>query len=482
MSMVLFCLLAISPIQDAFAQYVCQINGAPELRNGSIAAGDATQNARINRDGTPSSCVGGAPTAAPVAGTFRFDSYNFTNPHPTEACVVVEYDMTACGGTANNSTQVNAYSSFNPASPNTNVIGEPGFSTIGTGTLTFRVTAGQAFTIVVHEVVANGGCAAYNFRLTYRTGCRQPGFDATNDGKADLAFFRPSNGFWHVLNSAGGATALPFGASADIITPGDYTGDGATDLSTYRHSANTWFFSRSQSDPANNVTYVPWGIAGDVPVPNDYDRDGKTDVALWRPSNGGWYILRSSDGTFSFRLWGLGSAGDIPITGDYDGDLMADIGVVRPIAGEHQWLLQNSNFGNGFWYGCGTVIPTCLAGVKWGATTDRPVVGDFDGDARTDIAVFRPSNGTWYYLRSSAGVGNAPGTPATAHAGFTWGVTGDIPQAADYDGDKKSDFAVFRPSSGTWWVNNSNNGSFSATPWGTSTDQPAASPYLITNP
>ena len=42
---------------------------------------------------------------------------------------------------------------LDPANPNNNVIGEPGFSTVGTGTLTFKLAAGASFTIVVHEVV-----------------------------------------------------------------------------------------------------------------------------------------------------------------------------------------------------------------------------------------------------------------------------------------------------------------------------------------
>ena len=83
-----------------------------------------------------------------------------------------------------------------------------------------------------------------------------------------------------------------------------------------------------------------------------------------------------------------------------------------------------------------------LLALQFGATTDKVVPGDYTGDGKADVAIWRPSTGQWLIIRSED----------FSFFGFPFGISTDVPAPGDYDGDGKFDAAVFRPSSSTWFI------------------------------
>ncbi|PYS99297.1 MAG: hypothetical protein DMF63_11780 [Acidobacteria bacterium] len=256
------------------------------------------------------------------------------------------------------------------------------------------------------------------------TGSVRSRADFDGDGKTDLSVFR--SGTWYLNESTAGFVAFAWGAASDTLTPGDFDGDGKTDAAVFRPNA----------DPAQPDFYIlnsagftvsgaSWGTTGDIPVVADYDNDGKSDIAVYRSSNTTWYVLNSGGGASAVVF---GQAGDVPVAGNFAGSANADYTLYRLGV----WVTQVNGGG--------------ILNFVHGAAGDILVPADYDGDNIDDRAVYRPSTGQWFILRSTDGAVQA----------FAWGNSTDVPVPGDYDGDGKDDVAVYR--NGQWWLNRSTSG------------------------
>ena len=342
---------------------------------------------------------------------------------------------------------------------------------VGTASITptqiSQLRAHQGY-VNVHTINHSGG------EIRGQIGNRRP-LDFDGDGRTDYSILRFPNvappGMapiqWFNLNSTNGFESIIHGdANTDFPAPGDYDGDGEDDYALYRAGASAgqqsnYYIIRSSD---STLQHYAWGLFGDQTVTRDYDGDGITDIAIFRrgataTAQTTWFIRRSSDNTaqiIGFGLTGNGtSTFDSAVPGDYDGDGKFDIAVYRfGLTPANTFIYRQSSDG-------------VIKYQPWGNfNSDYIVPGDFDGDGKFDFVAARTgamatSPMFWWIKRSSDG-----GQSVTQ-----FGLSADVPAQGDYDGDARTDIAVYRGGATTssqsfYYVRNSLNGNISITPWG----------------
>ena len=184
-------------------------------------------------------------------------------------------------------------------------------------------------------------------------------------------------------------------------------------------------------------------------IPNDAALIGQTFYGRWYVTDTGSANGFSVSRLITFTIFGTAAARPAPF--DFDGDRKTDISIYRPAVGEW-WYERSSNGGN--------------FAAQFGTSSDRTAPADYTGDGKADIAFWRPSSGTWFVLRSDD----------MSFYAFPFGTGTDVTVPADYDGDGKADAAVFRPSTNTWYIQRSSGGT-DIIGFGSAGDKPVPADY-----
>jgi Tol biopolymer transport system component len=141
---------------------------------------------------------------------------------------------------------------------------------------------------------------------------------------------------------------------------------------------------------------------------------------------------------------------------DFDGDGRSDPAIFRASAGDWWYLASTDN---------------SQRAAHWGAQTDVLAPADFDGDLKTDHAVWRPSDGNFYVLNSFNSTIRVE----------NFGLAGDIPTGGDFDGDNKADVAVYRAGAQSFFYYRGSmgnpQGNITFVPWGMTGDRPIVGDY-----
>jgi Cellulase (glycosyl hydrolase family 5) len=106
--------------------------------------------------------------------------------------------------------------------------------------------------------------------------------------------------------------------------------------------------------------------------------------------------------------------------GDFNGDGRDDIAIFRPSTG--LWAVRS------------------VTRLYFGVTGDFPVPGNFNGKGVLSPAVFRPSSGLWAIRGSTV---------------FYFGGADDSPVTGDFNGDGTDDVGIYRPEFGLWAIRDS---------------------------
>ncbi len=347
--------------------------------------------------------------------------------------------------------------------PSTPPAGGPAVTIVRRPTVTGTTDAGATVTI---KGSVNGGPLVLLATVTasqFKNGSVPAGtFTAQlpsnlNDGTITL-FATASNAAGNTNPTAGKLILTITTAPGDYIGATGFPGQkgllGAAGLAVYSPSTGDYVFAHAGTGITTFLN--AFGLPNvDIPVPGDYNGDGQTDPAIYRPTNGYWAIDVNSQATgqaptvlFVAPIFAPGP-NVAPAPADFDVDGQTDPAIYTIVNGAAYFvILHNLVSGS---------APETTQVVSWGITGDVPVPADFDGAGAAQVAVYRPSTGAWY-VRSSGAAGGAA-TPAGKQETpifVTPHLAGDVPVAADYDHIGRAEEAVFRPSNETFYIYNPN--------------------------
>jgi FG-GAP-like repeat len=264
--------------------------------------------------------------------------------------------------------------------------------------------------------------------------------DVNGDGSADLIWANQATNLAEIQLQAQGAPAgggvipnSPFDSSWSVVATGDFNGDGLTDL-VYRHAGDgvveIQFLNGLAGAGGGAISNNPFDTTWNIVTAGDFNGDGDSDLVWQQPASGLVEIqLLQGNASVGGGLIANNpfSAGwKIVAAGDFDGNGSADLAWQNQSTGlvELQFLSGSTAIGGG-------AIDNNPFGAGWSVVA----AGDFLGNGFDDLVYQRQADGLVeiQYLNGNTAVGG--GEIANSSFGSGWQVVG----AGDFNGDGKAD-------------------------------------------
>jgi hypothetical protein len=215
----------------------------------------------------------------------------------------------------------------------------------------------------------------------------------------------------------------------------------------FRPGTGEWLLDRNGTGLWNGCSVDEcsdnFGRTGDLPVVGYWGNALKSLVGFFDSETARWYLDFNGNGVLdgcetSTCRYLYGKPGDKPVAGDWTGNGKTRIGVFRPST--RQWFLDHN--GNGVLDSCS--VDRCIT---FGAAGDLPLAGDWTGRGVTEIGVFRPSTRQWFLMTTAPT--KLPGCTESPCV-YTFGIAGDLPVTGDWNGGGRDKIGIFRPKTGEW--------------------------------
>ena len=280
----------------------------------------------------------------------------------------------------------------------------------------------------------------------------------TSDGDMALVRYNP-NGTLDASFGSNGKVVTDFQGGHDEAQAVVIQPDGKIVAGGLATTSTIYDFALARYNPDGTLDPA---FDGDGKVTTSFSTD--VDLAndlLLQPNGKLVAVGQTALGSGNFALARYNANGSLDATFDGDGRLHTAVGSSEDAA--YAAALQPDGKILAVGYAIvNNFLDTAL--VRYQGDTPRPSRYDFDGDRKAEVSVFRPSNGTWYLNRSTGGF-----------TGVQFGAPTDKIAPADFDGDGRTDIAVFRD--GTWYWLASSTGGFNAVQFGTASDIPVPADY-----
>jgi subtilisin-like proprotein convertase family protein len=278
--------------------------------------------------------------------------------------------------------------------------------------------------------------------------------DYYDTGAAQIAIFDPNTESYFIRG--GGSVSVDTTPGRDIPVQYDFNGDGATDFTAYRFNTAEYFGLVSTSSTID----FKYGLGNvSLPVSGTFGPSGTFIFANYGANSAFWVVNLPQPGGLAVKFVVPGL--DIPEPAAYDGGGVTEIAAFRP-SPSSPGALDADSFSVGGPRGYYQVSFTSPAVAKLGfvyKAGDIPAPADYDGTGHDEFAVYRPTTGQFFILKTPNSYDSSTWTMRTATLNLPGGPNAkDVPVSQDYDGNGRIDPSVYRPSNSTFYILHSSTG------------------------